>query len=79
MASRKGVTLIVDKKFFAAFDRKRTKEQDKLRQKLGGLFNLSQRNFSAMVEANQMKFDFPNQRMVKNKVRKRRTTRRRTG
>ena len=72
MVKRKGVSILVDEKFFNTFEIERQKEQDKLRQKLGGVFNLTQRNFTAMLAAKNFRFQLPKQRRRPIKTRRRR-------
>ena len=72
MVKKKGVSLIVDEDFFRTFESERQREQSILRQKFGGMFNLSQRNFTAMLAAKKFRFQVPKQRRIVRKVRKRR-------
>lgn len=74
MVRRKGVSLIVDENFFKTFEREREREQERLRQKFGGVFNLTQRNFTAMLSAKKFKFQIPKQKPLV-RVRKRRRIR----
>ncbi len=54
--------MIVDENFFNAFEKGRQREQIKLRQKIGGTFNLSQKNFTAMLAVKNFKFQIPKRR-----------------
>ena len=69
MVKRKGVTLIVDEKFFSKFEVERQREQVKLRNKVGGVVNLTQRKFTAMLAARDFNVGFPKQpkRLIKRK------------
>ena len=76
MVKKKGVSLIVDENFFKTFEVERQKEQAILRQKFGGVFNLTQRNFTAMLSAKNFKFQIPKQKpLTRIRVRKRRRLR----
>ncbi len=59
MVKRRGVSVILDEKFFTKFESARVKEQNKIREKVGGMFNLTQRNFSAILAEKDFKFAFP--------------------
>lgn len=59
MVKKKGVSVIVDEDFFKVFERERQKEQMKLRQTLGGTFNLGQQNFTSMLSKRNFSFAFP--------------------
>jgi hypothetical protein len=72
MGKKKGVSLIVDERFFNAFEKERQREQMKLRKEFGGMFNLSQRNFTAMLAAKNFKFQVPTNVNPKRQIRKRR-------
>lgn len=73
MVKRKGVLIVVDERFFDRFEIDRQREQSKLRQKLGGMFNLSQRNFTAMLATKNFRFEVPKQkRLVPRKIRRKR-------
>ncbi len=74
MVRKKGVSLIVDENFFNTFEKERQREQERLRQKLGGMFNLTQRNFTAMLAAKKFRFNIPKQEPLV-RVRKRRRLR----
>lgn len=75
MVKRRGVLIVVDENFFKTFERERQKEQAKLSQKLGGVFNLGQRKFTALLAAKNFKFEIPKQKPL-TRVRKRRRIRR---
>ena len=62
---RRPVAMSVDEKFFNDLERERKKEQEKLRLKLGRAFNLTHRNFTAMLAEKKFKFQFPKQRRKK--------------
>lgn len=64
MGKNKGVNIVVDESFFKLFERDRQREQLKLRQKMGSLFNLSQRNFTAMLATKNFRFNLPKNRIV---------------
>ena len=49
----------MDENFFKTFERERQREQDKIRKKLGTAFNLSQRNFTALLAAKKFRFNIP--------------------
>jgi hypothetical protein len=70
MVKRKGVNMIVDEDFFNIFEKQRQKEQAKLRQKLGGMFNLGQKNFTALLAAKNFKFEVPKQRRLERRKRR---------
>ncbi len=59
MAKKRGVSIIVDEKFFKTFDKERRREQNRLREKMGGFFNLSQKNFTALLASKKFRFTFP--------------------
>ncbi len=65
--ARRIVNLIVDEGFFKTFEKRRQLEQMKLRKKLGANFNLSQRNFTAMLNARNFEFKIPRERRKKRK------------
>jgi len=65
MVKRKGVSLIVDENFFRDFEKGRQREQIRLRRKFGGMFNLSQRNFTAMLSAKKFRFEIPKQQALR--------------
>ncbi len=71
MARRKGVTVVVDENFFNSFERERKKEQEKLRQRFGGMFNLTQKNFTAMLAAKKFRFQVPRQTVMIRRKRRR--------
>lgn len=73
MAKRKGVNLIVDEDFFRVFEIERQREQSRLRIKIGEDFNLTQRNFTAMLAAKKFRFELPKQRPLMKKQRRKRT------
>lgn len=64
MVKRRGVFLVVDENFFKTFEKERRTEQARLRQKFGGMFNLTQRNFTAILDAKKFKFTFPNKKSL---------------
>lgn len=65
MGIRKGVTIQIDENFFTdVFEKERRKEQDKLRRRTGSMFNLTQRNFTAILHAKRVKFTFPKQKFL---------------
>lgn len=72
MAKKRTVSMLVDEKFFKTFERERQREQMRLRRKLGEMYNLSQRNFTAMLAAKKFRFQILKQRPL---VRKKRKTR----
>jgi len=65
MVKKRGVTMLVDEDFFKIFENERKLEQDKLRRKLGGVFNLTQRNFTGILAAKKVRFQIPKQRSVR--------------
>ncbi len=66
MVKKRGVSIVVDEKFFNTFEKTRQQEQSKIRQKLGGaMFNLSQRNFTALLAARNFRFDIPRRKVIK--------------
>lgn len=71
MGKRRGVSIVVDEDFFRRFEKERQKEQTKLRQKFGGIFNLSQRNFTAILAKKSFIFRFPKQEFLKSIKRRR--------
>ncbi len=58
---KKGVFMAVDADFFKLFESERQKEQARIRIKIGGMFNLSQRKFTSILAKNKFKFQFPKQ------------------
>jgi len=64
MGKTRGVSIIVDENFFKLFERDRQKEQLKLRQKMGGMFNLSQKNFTAMLATKNFRLSLPKKRII---------------
>jgi hypothetical protein len=70
MVKKRGVSMIVDERFFNTFERERKKEQDRLRQKVGGMFNLTQKNFTELLAIKNFRFQVPKGRIVR-KVRRR--------
>ncbi len=69
MGKPRGVSILVDENFFKKFDGERQKEQERLRKKFGGVFNLTQRKFTAMLSAKNFQFNFPKKRIVRRKRR----------
>ncbi len=67
MTKRRGVSIRVDEDFFKIFEKERQREQIRLRQKFGGMFNLTQRNFTAILSAKNFNFDFPKQGIQRRK------------
>ncbi len=65
MIKRKGVALSVDEGFFNTFEVARKKEQSKLRKEFGGMFNLTQRKFTALLDAKNFRFQIPTNIMRK--------------
>lgn len=59
MGKTKGVSLIVDEGFFRNFEKDREREQTRLRKKMGLMFNLSQRSFTAMLAKEDFRFKVP--------------------
>jgi len=66
MGKRKGVVICVDEGFFNTLERERKKEQEKLRKQMGGLFNLTQRNFTALLNAKKFSFKTPKNKVIRN-------------
>lgn len=69
--TRRGVMIKVDEDFFDILEKERVREQQKLRKKIGGMFNLTQRNFTALLAKRNFKFKIPSPRIT-NVVRRRR-------
>lgn len=65
MVKKRGVSLVVDESFFNTFEKERQKEQMKIRREVGGMFNLTQRNFTAMLAKKNFKFEIPRQKLRK--------------
>ena len=67
--SNKGVTLLVDRKFFDIMEKARIKKQELI----GGRgFNLTQRNFTAMLAKENFKFKINNLIPINLKLRRKR-------
>ena len=47
--------------FFDILEKERQKEQSKIRMKVGGMFNLTQMNFTGMLAAKKFRFKIPEQ------------------
>ena len=73
MVKRKGVALSVDEGFFNTFEMARKKEQSKLRREFGDMFNLTQRNFTAILNAQNFRFQIPTN--IKKRIRRRKLRR----
>ncbi len=59
MVKKKGVTIKVDENFFDIFEKERVEQQRSLRKKMGGMFNLTQKNFTAILAKRDFKFKIP--------------------
>ena len=57
--------MIGDEGFFRAIEIERRREQKKLRKINGRMFNLTQRNFTAILSKNKFNFRIPKQRLIK--------------
>lgn len=66
MKKRKGVVICVDEGFFNTLEKERQKEQSRLRKEMGGMFNLTQRNFTAILDAKRFSFKLPKNPMFRN-------------
>lgn len=71
MVKKKGVTLVVDEKFFMRLDKQRQKKQRSLEMEFGRPFNLSQRKFTGMLAANNVMFGFPKTKSIKRRKKNR--------
>lgn len=67
MVKRNGVSIKVDEDFFKVFEKSRELEQAKLRKEVGVSrnFNLTQRNFTAILARKNFRFKIPKQKVIR--------------
>ena len=65
MVKNRGVSMVVDEDFFNMFEKERKIQQAKLRIKVGGVFNLTQRNFTAFLAKSNFRFKLPKRKSIK--------------